>query len=162
MTITKPARRGAGLSTDATLGIVGCCLAAASASFGIFMTLHGPLAGFGKSGDFTVFAQLAPRAKAVVVDDKRRTDEFDTTATASIPKRAVEVSSETAALSSVTVQTASANLATVLVDGQPRVVRVGDTIPGAGEVLSIIPGARPIIRTSRGLIASAQDRSPAP
>ena len=154
--MSKVARRGAGLSTDATLGLLGCCLAAASATFGVVMTIHGPLATFGKSGDFTVFAQLAPRAKPASIFAKDGVDTLDRTATASIPKRAA-LTSEHASVSSVILQAASPDAATILVDGHSQIVRVGDKIPGVGEILSIVAGERPFIRTSQGLIASTRE-----
>ena len=152
----KSFRRTAGLSTDAALGIAGCTLAAASATFGIVMTLHGPSTTFGKSRDFTVFAQLAPRPERIEVAAKGHLDELDLTATASIPKRGAPTS-ERAPASTVTLQAASADAATILVDGRRELVRVGDTIPGVGEVLAIVPGAIPILRTTGGVITASRD-----
>ncbi len=160
----KTTRRGTGLSSDAALGLVGCSLAAASATFGIVMTMHGPVATLGRSGNFTVFAQLAPRAPAPVAPvsaapvadppDVASDRDLDLTATASIPTRTAPTS-ERAAASTVTLQDASSEAATIKVDGRTVVVRVGDTIPGVGDVLAIIPGATPMLRTTGGVIAAA-------
>ena len=158
---TRKVPRRAGLSSDLTLGIVGGCLAAASATFGIAMTVHGPIASLGTSGNFTVFAQLAPRSdapRAAAPEGLGRpsfaADDLDRTATASIPARR---GSDPASgrIATVTLEKVDADAATILVDGKAQVVRVGDAIPGAGEVLSILGGSRPVLRTSRGLIARA-------
>ena len=156
-TARKNVRRGAGLSTDAALGLAGCSLAAASATFGIVMTMHGPVASFGKSQDFTVFAQLAPRAQAPggLGTERLGTDkseDLDLTATASIPKRSTPAS-ERAAASSVALQDVSTDAATIMIDGRSSVVRVGDMIPGVGQVLAIVPGTAPMLRTTGGVIA---------
>ena len=91
-TAKKTLRRTVGLSTDAALGIAGCTLAAASATFGIVMTLHGPSSTFGKSREFTVFAQLAPRLEPPDAAGKSRLGELDLTTTASIPARGASAS----------------------------------------------------------------------
>ncbi len=151
----KTVRRAALLSGDAALGLFGGTLAAASATFGIAMTLHGPVVDLGKSGNFTVFAQFAPRPRvteAKVPDPNSRPDEFDTTATASIPGRPLAGG----AASAVRLQWAGAESATILVNGRSSVVRVGDEIPGVGKVLAIEPGERPMLRTSGGVIGLAQ------
>ena len=157
-TAKKTLRRTAGLSTDAALGVAGCTLAAASATFGIFMTLHGPSSNFGKGSGFTVFAQLAPRTEPPPdAMAKGRLGELDLTATASIPKRAAP-QNERAPASSVSLQAASADAATILMDGRRAIVHVGDTIPGIGEVLAIVPGEIPVLRTTGGVITASLDR----
>ena len=153
MSTRKPSGRSSrrlGLSTDAALGLVGGTLAAASAIFGVAMTLHGPVAGH--SGGFTVFAQLAPRRPPIEARpvDTTDTGDLDDTTTASIPKRA-----PAGAASTVTLQAADAESATIVVGGRRTVVRVGDLIPGVGAVLAIVPGERPMLRTTGGLIAVA-------
>ncbi len=155
----KAPQRGPALSSDATLGIVGGCLAAAAATFGVAMSMHGPVVGLGSSGNFTVFAQFAPRSaprRASTPGTAERPDfsldELDRTATASIPARREDSSVDEGA-ATVILQSASGVEATILVDGAARTVRVGDVIPGAGEVLSILGGNRPLLRTSRRLIA---------
>ena len=157
MTEKKTLRRTAGLSTDAALGLAGCTLAAASATFGIVMTVHGPVSGLGKSRDFTVFAQFAPRPEPSEAAGKSRLDELDLTATASIPKRN-PATSERASASSVTLQAADADTATIVVDGRRAIVHVGDAIPGIGEVLAIVPGAAPMLRTTSGVITASVER----
>ena len=152
----KPARRIAGVTSDTALSALGCGLAAASATFGIVMAVHGPVANFGKSGEFTVFAQLAPRRGPAA--GKTAPEELDLTETASIPSRAVAAStSERATPASVTLQEATADAATILLDGRATIVRVGDSVPGLGEILAIVPGAKPLLRTTRGVIAAAQE-----
>ena len=143
---------------DTVLGALGCCLAAGSATFGIFMILHGPVVNLGTSGNFTVFAQLAPRPQAPTPPDaKGAAPDLDLTSTASIPKREKDATTnEHATPTNVAVQTASAKDATISVDGRTEVVHIGDNIPGVGQILAIVPGANPLVRTSHGLIAAAR------
>ena len=152
MTDRKTVRRGAALSSDATLGIVGCCLAAASATFGVAMTMHGPSSELGKSGNFTVFAQMsAPRARPSI---NGPIEDLDRTETASIPIREGAIlTGESARIKGVTLRSATAEDAVIVIDGRSQIVRVGDRIDVIGEVLAIAPGKRPVVRTSRGLIA---------
>lgn len=145
----------AGRAGDTALAVVGCCLALGSAAFGIGMMVHGPLAGFGKGGGFTVFAQLAPRtethARSAALDP-----DLDLTATASIPRENREAPADTrAATPSVTLEAASAGSAVIAIDGQTAVVHVGDEIPGMGAVVAIRPGPKPEVRTAHGLILAA-------
>ena len=146
-----------GLSSDMALGFFGCSLAVASASFGIYMNVHGP-APHEPGQDFSVFAQLAPRngrtpAAAVKASPGvAPNEELDTTSTASIPKRG---GPQEPALSSMVLEgPTSDGGATISVDGVAMTVHVGDTIPGAGEVLDIYPGRRPLVKTSRGSIVA--------
>ncbi len=138
--------------SDRVLGLVGGTLAAASATFGVAMTLHGPVAGLGQSGGFTVFAQLSPRRPPAKSRAAEATEasELDDSTTASIPRRV-----SAGAVSTVTLQGANAESATIVVGGRRTVVRVGDMIPGVGAVLAIVPGERPMLRTTGGLIAAA-------
>lgn len=164
---TKPSRQArwerSRFTIDAAMGAFGCCLAAASASFGIYMNVHGPAPSLGTSRDFSVFAQLAPRSMPLAAVGKQGTPkasgELDMTATASIRRRVRETAEnpeEKAIISSVILEAADAQAATIAIDGQLRTVRVGDTVPGAGDVLAILPGPRPVLKTSRGLILSAR------
>lgn len=168
MTAPKPRRAGWRPTADFALGATGCCLAAASAAFGVGMAVHGPVASFGTQKDFTVFAQFAPRdpkgmRKAIASSEptarapSAAADDLDMTATASIPSPGASLASagEAAVIPQVVLEKASADAATVVVAGRSRVVRVGDTVPGAGEILAILPGRRPLLRTSRGLIVPA-------
>jgi hypothetical protein len=160
------------LSTDIMLGGAGCCMAVASLGFGLYMNAYGPAPGFGTSHDFTVFAQLAPSARrgatahpatAASVTDA---DALDMTATASIPKNGASTFDDGAGpsrigdgasiITSVTLRAATEDTATIEIDGRTSTVRVGDTIPGAGEVIEILPGRRPLVRASRGLILSSR------
>jgi hypothetical protein len=166
---------GQRLTSDTMMGLAGCGLAVASTSFGIFMTIHGPAPGFGTSHDFTVFAQLGPhgsgpRERAV---PPRAGEDLDMTATASIPRGAgssqdpaslgetgdAKVAAEKVAtiMASATVQTATADAATIAIDGRVRTVHVGDSLPDLGDVISITPGRRPSVRTSRGVIFAASE-----
>ena len=163
------------LTADKALGVAGGGLALASASFAVYMNLNGP--GSSASGhDFTVFAQLAPRPMprtgARELGRPDPDEDLDTAVTASIPRHATmsagperggarEAAGATAgslANPAVTLETAAADGATIAVDGRSRVVHVGDTIPGAGEVLAILPGAHPAVRTSQGLIVAADGK----
>lgn len=140
------------VKTDAALAALGCFLALGSASFGVFMSVHGPLAGFAPSGGFSVFAQLAPhRARPANSADAA---DLDLTATASIPPRGT-VSGATPA---VLLREARAGAATLSVNGRSLEVHVGDELPGLGEVVAIVPGARPQVRTTRGVIGIAAER----
>ena len=162
------------LTVDKALGLAGGGLALASASFALYMNLNGP-APRSPGHDFTVFAQLAPRATPDATRSERgRPDpdeDLDTAVTASIPRRAaISVGPERglgpssggtagrSAVPTVTLQAAADDGATIAVDGRSRVVHVGDTIPGAGEVLAILPGAHPAVRTSQGVIVPPDAR----
>lgn len=154
------------LSADKALGVVGGGLAVASLGFGVYMNLHGPAASFGHSQDFTVFAQLTGHHSRQTSEQPAATpapnDQFDMTATASIPKpsrgttASVDDTDETPVISSVTLEAASVDAATVFVNGHPRTVRVGDIVPNAGEVVEIRLGARPTVKTTRGFILSSR------
>ncbi len=150
------------LTVDKALGAAGCGLAVASLGFGVYMNVHGPVDSFGKSKDFTVFAQLAPKrpwAQPTHGEPSKPSEEsLDMTATASIPKPSAESRrvQENAVIPSMTLEAASADRATISIDGRPETVRVGDLIPGAGEVLEIRLGRRPVVKTSRGLILSSR------
>ena len=162
------------LTADKALGLAGGGLALASASFAVYMSLHGSVGAPGR--DFTVFAQLAPRTATPATPpkfDRGRPDpdeDLDTAVTASIPRHATisagpqrglgrasggAIAADRSLTPAVTLRAAAADGATIAVDGQSRVVHVGDTIPGAGEVLAILPGAHPAVRTSQGLIVAA-------
>ena len=126
------------MTSDRALGFVGGGMALASASFGIYMNVHGPAPGsLGNSHDFTVFAQLAPhgaRASHAIPDRKSGPDDgLDMTATASIPghARALDGTDPEHSGPAVTLESADADVATIAVGGQRRVVRVGDTISPA-------------------------------
>ena len=145
------------VSSDMALGLFGCGLAVASASFGLYMNLHGP-APHEPGQDFSVFAQLAPRdgrtPPAAVKPSPGVSPEepLDMTATASIPKRG---GPQDPAMSSMVLEGSTADGgATITVDGVAMTVHVGDTIPGAGEVLAVYPGRRPLVKTSRGSIVA--------
>ncbi len=167
------------LTADKALGLAGGGLALASASFALYMGLNNSVGA--PNRDFTVFAQLAPRApaKPATMFERGRPDpdeDLDTAVTASIPRRATisagpvsagperglgragGAAADRSPSPAVTLQTAAADGATIAVDGQSRVVHVGDTIPGAGEVLAILPGAHPAVRTSQGLIVATDGR----
>jgi hypothetical protein len=155
-------------SADKALGVFGGGLAAASVAFGVYMNIHGPAASFGKSHDFTVFAQLSgPRSKPASAEPTatipRPGDALDMTATASIGQRGstdptlsgeARLDPNASILASVTLERVHDDTATIMVDGQARTVRIGDTLPNAGEVLEIHAGPRPSVRTSLGLIMS--------
>ena len=161
------------LSTDKMLGVAGSGLAVASIGFGLYMNTHGPAPGaLGSGHDFSVFAQLAPRTQMAQRAARNRAatpattqDALDTTATASIPKAAASAPpadgtapdvAETSIIPSVTLEAASADRATIAIDGRMRTVQIGDDVPGAGEVLEIETGPRPVVKTSRGLIVAAR------
>ncbi len=154
---------GSRSTSDTMMGIAGCGLALASTSFGIFMTIHGPAPGFGTGHDFTVFAQLAPHTPREVDAAPKRVDELDMTATASIPRDAARSGDPNASakaaslLDAATVEVATIDAATIAIGGHVRTVHVGDTLPDVGDVLSITPGRRPSVRTTRGVIFSARD-----
>ena len=161
--MTKPTRAAFRFTGDHALGVAGVCLAAASAAFGIGMTMHGPTASFGSGHDFTVFAQLAPRrmegGERQVLAGRAKTGaaDLDMTATASIPKVADPDTGDTSIIPAVTLEAVGTDSATIAIEGQIRVVRVGDEVPGAGQVLAIMPGERPALKTSRGLIVPAAE-----
>lgn len=156
---------------DLALGTFGCCLAAGSVAFGASMAFHGPVASLGTSKDFTVFAQFAPRnakpraeqvsrREPTIRDGSSRPEAdggLDMTETASIPKKGDGVSpaSDTTFIPSVTLEAISADAATIAVEGHTEIVHVGDVVPGAGQILAILPGSRPVLKTSRGLIVPA-------
>jgi hypothetical protein len=149
------------MTSDRALGFVGGGMALASASFGIYMNVHGPAPGsLGNSHDFTVFAQLAPHgASAPKASPDRHPDpdeDLDMTSTASIPGRSRADADPARSSPAVTLESAEGDAATIAVAGQRRIVHVGDTIPGAGEVLAIMPGRRPALKTSQGLIVSSR------
>ena len=184
MTNRRKATAHAGLvvTSDMMMGIAGCGLAFAATSFGIYMTIRGPAPDFGKGHDFTVFAQLAPRERpdasepvAVQQDAPRLAraavppsgDDLDTTPTASIPAAAPKLveaaavldapedaSANGAIIDSASVEVATDKAATILVAGRIRTVRVGDSVPGAGNVVAITPGRHPSVKTTRGMILS--------
>ena len=64
---------------------------------------------------------------------------------------------EAAIIPAVTLEAVGADSATVAIEGRSRVVHVGDEVPGAGLVIAILPGARPALKTSRGLIVPAAE-----
>ncbi len=154
------------LSADKALGVFGGGLAAASLGFGVYMNIHGPAASFGHSKDFTVFAQFAaPRAPKIGPGDPiagpEAGESLDMTATASISatvpdRNQTSPDAGTALISNVTLEAASVDAATILVDGHAQTVHIGDTVPHAGEVLEIRPGPQPSVKTSRGLIVSSR------
>ena len=159
--MTKPNQqaRRAGFSptSDGAIGAAGCCLAVGALAFGVYMNVHGPSAGLGTSKEFSVFAQLAPRANRQATPARTGGDvDLDTTSTASI--RGVDTSGGAQdIIASISLAAADSDAATLMIDGRARRVRVGDDVPGAGEVLAIVPGARPMVRTARGLIVPAAD-----
>lgn len=163
MSVSKP-RHPFRVSSDQAMGVFGVCLATASAAFGIGMTVHGPMVSAGGK-DFTVFAQLGPRRingdASRMNADQARTDagELDMTATASIPprERALAAGSDAKVIPSVTLEAVGSDSATIALEGTTRLVRVGDIVPGAGEIIAILPGARPVLKTSQGLIVPAGD-----
>lgn len=153
------------MSSDKVLGIAGSGLAAASIGFGAYMTIHGPAPGsFGHSRDFTVFAQLAPRRTPASQPRTARAatkeDALDTAATASIPKRAADAGARESTadangtLPSMTLEGATPDAATIAVGGRIQTVRIGDDVPGAGEVLEIRTRPHAVVRFSRGLIVA--------
>ncbi len=162
---SKPTKSAFRFTGDHALGVTGIGLAVASAAFGIGMTMHGPAASLGTGKDFTVFAQLAPRradggARQVVPGRaKAAPDDLDMTATASIPKADATSpdAGDGAIIPAVTLEAVGTDSATVAVEGRTRVVRIGDEVPGAGQVIAILPGARPALKTSRGLIVPAAE-----
>ncbi len=161
-----PRTGGQRLTSDTMMGLAGCGLALASTSFGIFMTIRGPAPDFGTGHDFTVFAQLAPRAVRTAREMgtiPKPGDDLDMTSTASIPRNGAPTgdaaaSERTAAiLAAASVQVATADVATVAIGGRVRMVHVGDTLPDVGAVLAITPGPRPSVRTSSGVIFAARE-----
>ena len=159
MKVPKPSR----VTSDHMLGFAGVGLATASAAFGIGMSMHGPAASFGTSTEFTVFAKLAPGhakyADRKVVAGRAKTEgDLDTTPTASIPK-GDRVSSDgmTGILTAITLEAVGTDSATVAIEGRTQIVHVGDEVPGAGQIIAIMPGERPALRTSRGLIVPAAE-----
>ncbi len=154
------------LSTDFALGAFGCGLATASATFGLYMVVVGPPPGsFGNSKDFTVFAQLAPRRHVEAAPAKpppQGGDDLDFETTASIPRRSGRAGrppdTQTGIVPFVALKSADAGEATIVMGGHAMVVRVGDIVPGAGEVLAITPGAQPEIVTTRGRIVTSPPR----
>lgn len=164
--MTRDSNRSAlRLTGDHALGVAGIGLAVASAAFGIGMAMHGPVASLGSGHDFTVFAQLAPRRieggeqQALAGRGRVADDDLDTTATASIPKadRTGPETGNAAVIPAVTLEAVGTDSATVAIEGRTRVVRIGDEVPGAGHVIAILPGARPVLKTSRGLIVPAAE-----
>ena len=161
---TPPPARLAGLSltSDGAIGAVGGCLAVGALAFGVYMNVHGPSASLGTSHDFTVFAQLAPHAPRRA--EPARTDadaELDTLATASIPAGGVPPSRLPGAgdvPASIIVEAADRDSATLDIDGSLRTVRVGDSLPGAGDIVAIMPGPHPMLKTSRGFVLSSRGR----
>ncbi len=161
----KPAQAAFRFTGDHALGVTGLGLAVASAAFGIGMTLHGPASSLGTGKDFTVFAQLAPRRadggerQVLAGRAKVGTEDLDMTATASIPKAEVDApdAGDGAIIPAVTLEAVGTDSATVAIEGRTRVVRVGDEVPGAGQVIAILAGARPALKTSRGLIVPAAE-----
>lgn len=138
------------LTTDKLLGLLGGGLAVGSASFGVFMVVHGPVST-APGHDFTVFAQLVPRAHAPSTSGA----DLDTTATASIPKASADnLDVPAKILPGIVLRSSNDYEADIAIDGRLRRVRVGDTIPGAGELLEIMPGGQPVLRTTMGLIVS--------
>ncbi len=179
MTVAKP-HRAFRVTGDHALGAAGIGLATASAAFGIGMALHGPVASLGTGKDFTVFAQLAPhrgdgdgderrgavgrgRAGEIAGDAKGAiegaVDDLDMTATASIPKvgAVAPAAGDAAIIPAVTLEALGTDSATVAIAGRTRIVRIGDDVPGAGQVIAILPGERPALKTSRGLIVPAAE-----
>lgn len=145
------------LTGDRAIGAAGGCLALGAMSFGIYMNVHGPAQSLGTSRDFTVFAQLAPgphrkATPATTVGD----DDLDTTATATIPGDSGD-GAATRIIPSISLASAGPDYATLMIDGRARRVRVGDEVPGAGTVIAIVPGDRPMVRTVRGLIVPAAE-----
>ena len=161
----KPTRVAFRFTGDHALGVTGIGLAVASAAFGVGMTMHGPASSLGTGKDFTVFAQLAPRrtdgGERQVLSGRAKvaTNDLDMTATASIPKAeaASPDAGNGAIIPAVTLEAVGTDSATVAIEGRTRVVRIGDEVPGAGQVIAILPGARPALKTSRGLIVPAAE-----
>jgi hypothetical protein len=155
------------LSSDKILGLFGGGLAAASLGFGVYMNVHGPVASFGHSGDFPLFAQIAGSQTSGATrmsSGPAPGEPLDMEATASIQhvsQTVIDAARRSGAvLSSIQLQAASSDAATIVVDGQTRTIRVGDTVPAAGEVLEIRAEPAPLVRTTRGFILSAQDGLP--
>lgn len=155
---TKTARTGFSLTGDGAIGAAGGCLALGALTFGIYMNVHGPSADLGASKDFTVFAQLGPRQhRQATPATTADAADLDTTATATIPRAetAAVDGAATTIIPSISLASAGPEDATLVIDGRARLVRLGDEVPGAGTVLAIVPGARPMVRTARGLIVPA-------
>ena len=159
------------LTADKMLGIAGGGLAVSSMGFGLYMNIHGPAASFGHSDYFTVYAQLvghrAPKIqpeKPMPMPAPAPDDGLDMTATASIaaaprPKSPIDLAiaqANAAIIQSVTLESVDADSAIVASGGHIRTVRVGDMMPEAGEVLQILSGPRPAVKTSRGFIVSGR------
>ena len=155
---TSPARAGFSLSGDGAIGAAGCCLALGALSFGIYMNVHGPASSLGTSNEFSVFAQLAPHQHRQATPATTDGD-VDTTSTATIPRAATAAAdgAATRIIPSISLASADADHATLMIDGRARRVRLGDEVPGAGEVLAIVPGERPMVRAARGLIVPAAE-----
>ena len=148
MTKTVPLSRLAAVSltSDRAIGAVGCCLAVGALTFGVYMNVHGPAASLGTGHDFSVFAQLAPR----LAKPAEKSDELDMTQTASIPGHTA--TAPASVRRGVTLESADADSATIMIAGQAHLVHVGDELAEIGEVLRISPGRHPEVKTSRGLI----------
>ena len=150
-------RTGASLAGDRAIGAAGGCLAIGAMTFGIYMNVHGPSQSLGTSRDFTIFAQLVPGAHRQATPATTAGDvDLDTTATATIPGAPGD-GAATRIIPSISLAAASEDAATLIVDGRARRVRVGDDVPGAGVVVAIIRGDRPMVRTERGLIVPSAE-----
>jgi hypothetical protein len=160
-----------GPAIDKLLGLVGGGLAGSSLAFGVYMNIHGPAAGFGQSHDFTVFAQLAGhggpdrRGLPVQTSPTEGSSAYDMVTTGAVAAKDRQVLDMTATgsispssrandvLSAVTIEAASDGGAMIVIDGHVKSIHVGDELPELGEILAIVPGPHPLIRTSKGVIS---------
>ena len=183
MPVTSSASWGAQViakifTSEGVLGIAGCAMACASGAFALYMNMQPASNGSG-SHDFTVFAQMTPRARAeraARLDAAHPVttvgDEIDPIVTGSIPARLSEstasagrrrqttdpaTASDTTVLTNVVLRQIDGDSALVEMQDNLVVYKIGQTIPGAGRLIAMTrQDGRPALQTSRGLIVEAQ------
>ena len=153
---------------ERALGLAGCAMACASGTFALYMAAHGPASGFTGGGRYlTVFAQfgggrdagqapagpIQPASAPVVPVD------IDPVVTGSIPARFQKTSTaaspggERPVLANMALRQVDGDSALVEVNDRLGIYRIGDQIPGGGQLLAITQqGGRPALETSKGLI----------
>lgn len=147
-------------SSEGMLGFAGCAIACASGCFALYMNMNGPIAGAGGSHDFTIFAQMTPRARTERMmhaappapSDVTAVEEIDPIVTGSI---AMPQSKSTAAaiLTNVVLRQIDGDSALVEMQDNLIVYKIGQVIPGAGRLMAMTrQDGRPALQTSKGLI----------